>query len=201
MKKMLSMIALTLLPFGAAGADLPAHSNAPDDFNIPALQFDWSGFSFGVVGSSNAGRDVWADGDYPLKNSFFGGVRVGYDHQIGQFVLGGRVTGQLGSMKETDYPNFKYKSFLDFSARAGYNYDGILPYVAGGYSISEINEDGVNYTRGGYNFSAGIDYNLTKNVIIGFEYLHRGFDDKCEPHHQSFKQQINSFQAHVSYKF
>jgi outer membrane immunogenic protein len=164
-------------------------------------EYDWSGISVGVVGTYNTGKDVWEDGDYPLEDvGFFGGF-VGYDHQFGSFVLGARATGQFGSMKEDDYPDFEYQAFYDFNGRAGFAMDRALVYATGGYSVSSIEEDGESYTRGGYNIGGGLEYALTDNVIVGAEYVYRALEADCEPHGDTFEQKISSVQAHVSFKF
>lgn len=189
----LSAMAALLVSFAASealAADLP----------VPA-DFDWSGISVGVIGSYNSGKDVWADGDYPLKDAMFLGGFVGYDHQIDSLVLGARMSGQFGTMQEEDYPAFEYQAFYDFNGRAGFALDRALVYATGGYSISAIEEDGVSYNRGGYNVGGGLEYAVTDHVIVGAEYVYRALEADCEPHDVPFEQKINSVQAHVSFKF
>jgi len=184
----------------AALAPFACSSAFAADVSVPS-QYDWTGISVGVVGSFNAGNNEWdVDGTYTLENAAFGGGFIGYDHQIDQFVLGARATGQFGSMQEEDYPSFEYQSFFDFNARAGFAMDRTLIYATGGYSISNIEEDGETFSHGGYNVGGGLEYAVTGNVIVGAEYVYRSLEADCV-HDMQFQQKINSVQAHVSLKF
>lgn len=181
-------------------APLAASRAFAADVSVPA-EYDWTGISVGVVGSYNTGKDVWEDGDYPLEDAAFLGGFIGYDYQVDHFVLGARATGQFGSMKEKDYPDFEYQAFYDLNGRAGFALDRALIYATGGYSISSIEEDGEAYSRDGYNIGGGLEYAVTDNVIVGAEYVYRALEADCEPHGDQFEQKINSVQAHVSFKF
>lgn len=163
---------------------------------------DWSGFSLEALLSGQSGKNVWTgDGDYRLKSAAFGGLRVGYDRQDGDVVLGARLSAQFGSMHEKAYPAFEYKAFYDLNARAGYAFGDFLAYVTAGYSLSGIEENGVSYTRDGFNYGVGVQKQLTPSVTIGLEYLRREFSANCKPHGDEFKQRINSVQASVGYRF
>lgn len=162
--------------------------------------FDWTGVSMGIVGSTNDGKDIW-DADYTLERSEFVGGLISYDKQFDSLVLGGRISGQFGAMKEDEYPGFEYQGFYDFNVRLGLAIDNALVYSTGGYSISQIEEDDVSYTRGGYNVGGGLDYAVSDNVVFGAEYVYRSFDANCEPHGDPIEQQVHSVQAHIVFKF
>lgn len=187
----------TLLSAAIALAVVTSNGHAAD---LQAGEYDWTGISIGLVGSTNDGKDIW-DEDFTLERSEFLGGFAGYDQQFGQFVLGGRVTGQLGSMNEDEYAAFEYKGFYDFNARLGVAIDRALIYSTGGYSISDIEEDGESYTRGGFNIGGGFDYAVNDSVVVGAEYVYRSFDANCEPHGDPLEQQVHSVQAHIAFKF
>lgn len=191
---------LRLAPLAAALIPLACTSALAADATVSSAH-DWSGVSLGLAGSISNGTNEWEDdGDFPLAESPFGGAFVGYDRQIDRFVLGGRATAHLGRMREVDYPTFEYRSFLDFNLRTGVAMERMLLYATGGYSVSNIEEDGENFSPTGYNIGAGVEYALTGDMIVGVEYAYRSLEAVC-PHDMRFEQKISSVRAHVALKF
>lgn len=189
---------IKILGIAAGLAMLAGTAQAADRDQSTA--YDWTGLYLGAVGSFVTGENKWWDGPYDLDDSFFGGVFAGYNHQIGNVVLGAEIVGQFGKMKEADYPTLWYQNIIDFNARFGYAHDRALFYVAGGYSFANIEEDGGHFTMDGYNIGAGVDFAVTENLIFGVEYTYRDIDGICT-HDEDVEGNISSLQARISYKF
>lgn len=180
MKKLILLAAAAVtLATPAFGADLPSRRDAPIDLVSPA--FTWSGYYAGV----NAGVD-WSSRNIetivsasqssiltsatdltpaPYGNSrtgFIGGIQMGYNYQINQFVIGAEVDlmGMVVSKRsvlpvsniEADVPiiggfiipltvglNGSTKVSQDWLGtlrlRAGYGIDRILIYGTGGLAF------------------------------------------------------------------
>ena len=162
--------------------------------------YDWTGLYVGGVGSYTTGDDTWSDGPYDLDDSFFGGVFAGYNQQFGNVVLSAEIVGQFGKMKETEFPTLWYQNMVDVKARLGFAFDRALVYVASGYSIANIEEDGGHFSMDGYNIGGGVDFAATENLIFGVEYSYRNVDGTCI-HDEDVEGNVSSFQARASYKF
>ena len=183
----------------AAGLALLAGTAQAADRDQSAA-YNWTGLYAGAVGSFATGEDRWSDGPYDLDDSFFGGAFAGYNQQFGNVVFGAEIVGQFGKMKETDYPELWYQNMIDIKARLGFAFDHTLVYVASGYSIANIEEDGGHFTMDGYNIGGGVDFAATENLILGVEYSYRNVDGICT-HDDDVEGNVSSFQARVSYKF
>ncbi|MDX3805994.1 outer membrane protein [Bosea thiooxidans] len=194
MKKYLlaSVAALGIIAAGAASAaDLPSRKGpvaAP--VYIPPV-FTWTGFYVGAnagYGFGNVNTNVANNiGDL---DGFVGGGQVGYNYQMGQFVLGLEAdlqyadlnTGRnvFGDRVKTDY-------FGTVRARAGFAFDRFLPYITGGWAYGRTKTDigtlaGVvsdeNTHTGGWVIGGGLEYAFTNNIIAGVEYLYVDLGEK-----------------------
>jgi outer membrane immunogenic protein len=168
-----------------------AHSEAP--------LTDWSGFSIGAIGSYASGEDDWSGDDYELDDSFFGGGYVSYQRQFGNLVVGAEARALLGEQIEIDYPSFAYEGFYDLNAKVGFSTSSALVYTSGGVTWADIEEDGVDYNRQGYNVGAGVDFKVTENVYFGGEYTFRTLGADCEPHGDPFKLTHHSVSLKIGY--
>lgn len=198
MKKLGLIFAAVLLgATSSMAADLSLSADtAAGDGDVNA-----NGLSVGVLGAWNFGKDIWeGDGDYPLENAGFYGAYLAYDQKMDGLLLGARVSAQIGQMQEIDYPAFQYNAFYDLNARAGAQIDSLTLYGTGGYTISAITEDGSDYLRGGINVGAGIELMATEDVVLGAEYIYRYFKADCEPHGDTFEQNVSSVQLHLGWK-
>lgn len=180
--------------------------------------FNWTGFYVGAdLGTTVSGgsvftytesgnfepagrpRPVDADGEY------FGGVHVGYLHQMGQFVIGAEggviLGGRSGILSENPPPDGNdYNTLASggpvwmLAARLGFALDRALIYGKAGYAMSDVDfsasffnkdgEDGANGSKvaishsfgmSGPVYGGGIEYALTDRITIGVEYLRFDF--------------------------
>ena len=137
--------------------------------------------------STWAGRTV-AIGD---TDGFIGGGQIGYNYQMGQFVLGLEAdlqaadlsTGSnaFGDRVKTDY-------FGTVRARVGVAFDRFLPYITAGWAYGNVKSSfsdlaGNIYSNdkshtGGYAVGAGLEYAVTNNIIAGVEYMYVDLGEK-----------------------
>jgi outer membrane immunogenic protein len=196
MKKYLlaSVAALGLVAAGAAtAADLPARKGPVMAPIAYAPVFTWTGFYVGANagyawGNVNAGtfgttRTV-SIGDL---DGFVGGGQIGYNYQMGQFVLGVEAdiqgadlnTGSngFGDRVRTDY-------FGTVRARVGVAFDRFMPYVTGGWAYGNVKTTigGLGSTdkshTGGYAVGGGLEYAFTNNWTAKVEYLYVDLGEK-----------------------
>jgi outer membrane immunogenic protein len=192
MKKYLlaSVAALGLVAAGAASAaDLPSRKGpvAAPVYMPPA--FSWTGFYVGAnagYGWGNVNANGFANvGDL---DGFVGGGQVGYNYQMGQFVLGLEADLQaadLSSGNNLGLLNVKTDYFGTVRARAGVAFDRFMPYITGGWAYGNVKTSipaiGFSSDRshtGGFAVGAGLEYAVTNNIIAGVEYLYVDLGEK-----------------------
>lgn len=191
MKKYLlaSVAALGLVAAGAASAaDLPSRKGpvvAP--VYVPA--FTWTGFYVGAnagYGWGNVNANGFANvGDL---DGFVGGGQVGYNYQMGQFVVGLEADLQaadLSSGNNLGLVGVKTDYFGTVRARVGVAFDRFMPYITGGWAYGNVKTSipavGFSSDRshtGGYAVGAGLEYAVTNNIIAGVEYLYVDLGEK-----------------------
>jgi outer membrane immunogenic protein len=183
MKKiLLSSVALLGLATGAVAADLPSR-RAPAPIIAAAPLFTWTGFYVGVnagYGWSNDDFDAVDLADEDDDGGFVGGAQVGYNYQIGSFVVG--LEGDI------QYADFGADGTFDFDgdgvfdddfdssdwfgtvrARAGVAFDRALIYATGGFAFAD---DATGWTVGG-----GVEYAFTNNLSAKIEGLYVNLDN------------------------
>jgi outer membrane immunogenic protein len=206
---LLASAAVLVLPAAAIAADLPSRSAAPA-FVAAAPALNWSGFYVGghigairtrvkleVIGNSEgySGSNDW--------NNASAGVHAGYDHQIGQIVVGVEADVNLrfsdaspvsfgGRVAEDGY---RSSAKWDASLRARLGYlvtpDALL-YLTGGVVAANFkftnpgcdacadwgnaNLNGGN--RVGWTLGAGVQYALSQTLSVRVEYRHNDFGTK-----------------------
>lgn len=195
MKKYLlaSVAVLGLVAAGAASAaDLPSRKGpvAAPMYVPPA--FTWTGFYVGANAGYGWGN-VNRSGGVAITNTgdldgFVGGGQIGYNYQMGQFVIGAEADiqgadlstgGNLGALRvKTDY-------FGTVRARVGVAFDRFMPYVTGGWaygnvktSIPALGFSADNSHTGGWTLGGGLEYAVTNNLIAGVEYLYVDLGEK-----------------------
>ncbi len=220
----LSLLAATAMTAAASAADLPRR--AQPAYIAPV--FTWTGFYAGL----NAGYAF--NGDSDLKNvnynygpfvgnygnnffnnrkttdegSFTGGGTVGYNYQMGSFVLGLEA--------DINYANVEKKYYASYVTASGYTFDelnaksrtewfgtvrprlGFTPvdrlmvFVTGGLAYGQVKTSGeyVDHfngysfggnksdTRVGWTVGAGAEYAITNNIIIKGEYAYVDLGEK-----------------------
>jgi outer membrane immunogenic protein len=233
MRSLLVLVGLAgaVVSTGALAADIsrPVYK-APAAGALP-VTYDWTGFYIGGhVGYGWAERD-WRDA-FGLNvsnkaNGFLGGGQVGFNYQIGQFVLGaegdfswsgirgntntlGIVGGPAGATFNTDV---NWVSTL--TGRLGLAFDRWLVYGKGGvaWANNEFSTNaytfpgtvGVSDTRIGWTAGAGVEYAFAPAWSAKLEYNYMDFGDRAVSFapgiSTSIDQQIHAVKLGVNYKF
>jgi outer membrane immunogenic protein len=208
-KILLSSVALLGLTAGVMAADLPSH-RAPAPFVAVVPVFTWTGFYVGAnagygwqdsdssidvpagaFGAGSAGGTIVYDEDN--GGGFSGGAQIGYNYQIGSFVVGLEADMQwadLGGSSDgtavvpAGFPaNFVPAGvaggvdwFGTVRARAGMTFDRALIYATGGFAYGSADDSNDFLTdnedmRTGWVLGAGVEYAFTNNLTAGIEGL------------------------------
>jgi outer membrane immunogenic protein len=215
MKKiLLASVALFGFAGAASAADLPVRAAPPAPFVAAAPIFTWTGFYVGV----NAGYG-WHDNDSDSVfvpagtfgapyggasgtivygddsgDGFVGGGQLGYNYQIGSFVVGLEADLQWADLGGSSGTVFLPAGFPPASvfepagvaggidwfgtvrARVGVAFDRALIYATGGFAYGGADDDndflGDNDdVRTGWALGAGVEYAFTNNLTAGIEGL------------------------------
>ena len=199
MKKiLLSSVALLGLATGALAADLPSR-RAPAPIVAAVPVFTWTGFYVGVnagygwqdnndgsvfvpagtIPGTGAGTIVYGDDN---GDGFVGGAQVGYNYQIGSFVVGlegdiqyadfgGELSFDVDDDEDIDEDDFVFDRgdwFGTVRARAGVAFGQALIYGTGGFAFAD---DATGWTVGG-----GLEYAFTNNLSAKIEGLYVNLD-------------------------
>ena len=230
MKKiLLSSVALLGLTVGALAADLPSRRAAPAPY-VAVPVFTWTGFYVGVnagygfsdndnnnnlgtytvvPGGTNpalATGTVLTNGATGSNNDgFVGGGQIGYNYQIGNWVVGieadiqyadlnnarsgSVVTASPGIAGFVGAGNANFGGIDYFGTvrgRVGYAWDRLLVYGTGGFAYGGADDnsnDGFNAYRGsnndirtGYAAGGGVEYAFTPNITGRIEGLYVSLD-------------------------
>jgi outer membrane immunogenic protein len=177
----------------ALAADLP--SRRPPPVYAPVPIFTWTGFYVGAdIGYAWGYNNYTLAGVLPYynkPNGEIGGLHIGYNYQISQFVV-----GIEGDVQGADFNNSTTLLGLNTSTRVpvegsirgrlGYAWDRTLFFVTGGavfgdiennYNILGIYDPHGTYTktRTGYTVGGGIEYALSNNWSVRGEYRYADF--------------------------
>ncbi len=184
-----SVAAIGLLAAGAASAaDLPSRKG-PVAAPVYVPVFTWTGFYVGA-NAGYAWGNVNANGFANVGNldGFVGGGQVGYNCQIGQFVVGAEADFQgadLSSGNNLGLVGVKTEYFGTVRARLGFAVDRFLPYVTGGWaygnvktSIPALAFSSDRSHTGGWTVGGGVEYAFTNNIVAGVEYLYVDLGEK-----------------------
>jgi outer membrane immunogenic protein len=186
MKKiLLSSVALLGLATGALAADLPSR-RAPAPMIAAVPVFTWTGFYVGV--NAGYGWNDSGDGDLVFEGAtivgdsdddggFIGGGQIGYNYQIGSFVVGlegdiqyadfGGVNYDFGPLGI--YENDNDDWFGTVRARAGVAFDRALIYATGGFAFTD--------NRNGWTVGGGVEYAFTNNLSAKIEGLYVNLEE------------------------
>ncbi|WP_375163905.1 outer membrane protein [Phenylobacterium sp.] len=149
--------------------------------------FTWTGFYVGVnagYGWNDGGDDdlVFEDatifGDRDNDGGFVGGGQIGYNYQIGSFVVGlegdiqyadfGGVNYDFGPLGI--YENDNDDWFGTVRARAGVAFDRALIYATGGFAFTD--------NRNGWTVGGGLEYAFTNNLSAKIEGLYVNLEEE-----------------------
>ncbi|WP_243371184.1 outer membrane protein [Microvirga solisilvae] len=186
MKKIL-LASVALLGFAgvASAADLPARVAPQAPIIAAAPIFTWTGFYAGVNagfafnGSDDDGIVFGTDtifGDSDDDGSFVGGGQIGYNYQMGSFVLGVEGDLQWADFGSTTYVFPTGTVTVDSDdwfgtvrARAGVAFDRALIYATGGWAFTD--------NRNGWVVGGGLEYAFTNNLSAKVEGLYVNLDE------------------------
>jgi outer membrane immunogenic protein len=176
----------------ATAADLPSRKGPVVAPIVYAPAFTWTGFYVGAnagyaFGNVSAGafgvtRTVTI-GDI---DGFTGGGQVGYNYQMGQFVLGVETDLQGADLSASNGFGDRVRTeyFGTVRARVGVAFDRFLPYITGGWAYGNVKTSivGLGSTdkthTGGYAVGAGLEYAFTNNWSAKVEYLYVDLGEK-----------------------
>jgi outer membrane immunogenic protein len=186
MKKiLLASVALFGFAGAASAADLPMRAAPPAPVIAAAPIFTWTGFYVGVnagFGWSNDDFDAVDFADEDDDGGFVGGAQVGYNYQIGSFVVGlegdiqyadfgGELSFDVDDDEDIDEDDFVFDRgdwFGTVRARAGVAFGQALIYGTGGFAFAD---DATGWTVGG-----GLEYAFTNNLSAKIEGLYVNLD-------------------------
>lgn len=187
---MLKLSFLALVAFGSlSGAAVAA--DAVSDIPVApvggdvAPAFSWGGFYAGVSGGYGRERLKGTVDGETGKDNFnsgrFAGF-AGYNFEVAPSVVLG-AEGDLGyawGKKTVDEVEASAGLYGSARLRAGYAFDRVLIYTAGGYTAtdSEIKVDGFGKDSAllhGWTVGAGVDYAFTNNLFGRLEYRYNDF--------------------------
>jgi outer membrane immunogenic protein len=208
MKKiLLAGVAFAALSGTAFAADLPSRVAAPAPIIAAVPLFTWTGFYVGVNAGYgwNSGNSQFVDpafgyaGNNSDDGGFVGGAQIGYNYQIGQFVIGVETDLQyanVGNKSNSYYAGGIYSGndsdgyFGTVRARAGVAFDRALIYVTGGLAYGDLGNNNYaglttspygyyannNDTNVGWTVGGGVEYAFTNNLTAKIEGLYVNLD-------------------------
>ena len=208
-----------ILGTAAHAADLPsrfAPAAAPVVAAVPV--FTWTGFYVGVnagYGWNTNDDDVVINGtafEVDDEGGFVGGAQIGYNYQIGSFVVGLETDIQYADIGgDTTLPGLDSNDdddnwFGTVRGRAGYAFDRALIYATGGLAYGKIsngfsNSDDTNF---GWTLGAGVEYAFTNNLTAKVEglYVNLEQDDDDVPNISGKDEtEFGVIRAGLNYKF
>lgn len=139
---------------------------------------DWSGARVGLQATSASFDTTYvlngiAGDTYPGSGSM-AGLYAGYDHQIGNLVLGGELAYSAGTSELDEFTGYLFDDMLDVKARVGYSLGRVLPYAVIGWSKTEwVNQLVSPVDADGAAFGVGAEVQVSDRLTVGLEYLQR----------------------------
>jgi outer membrane immunogenic protein len=203
----------------AQAADLPM--KAPPPVVEPA--FSWTGGYLGINGGW--ARDTTSTSlvteVQPAGTGWLGGGHGGINFQSGWFVVGGefdadymRINASAPCANAAFTCNTTLQDQFSLRARAGVAFDRVLVYATAGGAFSNyngnttINATGVqfpgNSSRVGWIAGGGVEYAVTRNWIVGVEYLHADYGSATMTYDVSYgpvRVTDDVVRGRLSYKF
>jgi opacity protein-like surface antigen len=154
------------LTFAAPGANststLSSQSRPPFGGTV-----DWTGF----YGGLQAGIGITDTNRSGSDEDVIGGFTLGYDHEFGQWVLGGGLDYDFADIDAG--PNNSLEEIFRVKARGGYKIGRGLLYGTGGYAVANTETAG---TDDGWFIGGGYEYMVSDQFSVGTEALYHEFD-------------------------
>lgn len=174
----------------ASAADLAPQRG----FYPPAIPFTWTGFYAGLnagyaFGDAHTALPFNGPAVTSAYDGFIGGGQIGFNWQTGAAVFGLEADIQYADVKGSEIlplTTVTAANTLDWfgtaRARAGYAFNGILPYVTGGFAfgrnayqftdITTGNGAGGTATHTGWTIGGGVEFMVREAWSVKLEYLH-----------------------------
>jgi len=196
MKRILAAALLAGVATSALAADLPSRKSAPMPAPVyVAPAFTWTGLYAGINGAYGWSNFRNGGGTFGSPNGGLVGGTVGYNYQIGQFVIGAEDNLDYADLtKSRSLPGaISTKSRVDaFNTaflRGGVAFDRALFFVEGGLSSADVKNritdprlvGGALSQSGwenGYGVGGGLEYAFTNNITARADYVYSHLQDK-----------------------
>ena len=215
----IAALGLLAVSFSAKAADIPRPVYKSPVHPVVAY-YNWTGFYIGINGGYVWGTSEWTVPPVSLKpTGWLVGGTLGYNYQIGSFVLGIEGDYDWANVKGSDtcavISTCETKSTYLATARGrlGYAFDRWMPYVTGGAAFGDIkatsslglvsvtsSKNQIGWTAGG-----GLEYAFLGNWSGKIEYLYvdlGSFDPGfATPVVMNVNLKENVIRAGLNYKF
>jgi outer membrane immunogenic protein len=173
----------------AKGADVggsaPPYLSTPSIY-APLMFRYWTGVYFGGHGGWG-----WTTSSHLSASGVLGGGQLGYNYQMGNFVLGIEGDGAFAHIAQgvntTAFGSpfsvsFDADGLASVRARFGIGFDSVLFYgtAGGGWAHGRISGTAFGLTasgtawHSGWTAGAGVEYGIVPNWSVKLEYLHYG---------------------------
>jgi outer membrane immunogenic protein len=193
--------ALVVFSSVASAADLPRPAYKAPLYS-PAPVFSWTGFYGGIHGgygwSTFTGSDPVAGNSTTQAKGWLAGVQLGYNYQIGSFVVGAEGDYSWADVKKVvndplglggGQASLKNDYFATLALRLGYAIDRTLIYAKGGgaWTRDKLDiTDGIGgfgngrFNRSGWMLGAGVEYAFWDNISAKVDYNYLNFGSITE---------------------
>lgn len=188
-------IVFSSLAVTARAADMPVKA-AP--MAPAAIAYNWTGIYVGGLGGYGSAKGIHCALGFvcdPVTDpkGWSGGVTLGYNWQLANWVLGVEGDGSLAHMSATAFsdPIFgcgggandgcvtKIKSYETVRARLGWAFDRFLPYVTAGAAFTQLEASiggafpaSGSTTKTSFAAGGGLEYAFWQNFSAKAEYLY-----------------------------
>jgi outer membrane immunogenic protein len=182
----------------ASAADLPAPGPPPPYYPVVPF-YNWTGFYLGVNGGGAFGNSNWTDpfdvapGNFTVSGALVGGT-VGFNYQIGSWVLGVEGDGDWANLSGTSFNGScggvgcttQSNWLATVRGRAGYAWDRVFFYGTGGAAFANVQAAAgalpfFSSTQAGWTAGVGVEYAFLPNWTAKVEYLYVGLANASCP--------------------
>jgi outer membrane immunogenic protein len=175
----------------ASAADMPMPGPpGPPPAYVPVVPYyNWTGFYLGINGGGAFGNSTWFDpidggtGNFTVSGGLVGGT-VGFNYQIGSWVLGVEGDGDWTNLSGTTFNascagvgcTTQANWLATVRGRAGYAWDRVLFYGTGGAAFANVQAAAgalpfFSSTQVGWTAGVGVEYAIWPNWTAKLEYL------------------------------
>ncbi len=183
----------------AQAADMPIKAvRAPNAAPVVAPIYNWTGIYVGGLVGYGSGKSTHCQNPFSCfpgdpeadPKGWNGGVTVGYNWQMANWVLGFEGDWSWANMKGSSPGtasfgcgvggtcDTKIKSFETARVRVGYAFDRFLPYVTAGVAWTQLQASMGNpvssgsTTKSSFVGGGGLEYAFWQNLSVKVEYLY-----------------------------